>query len=356
MSNITTIRSTQLKEKYKDAHKLKFGHSFTDHMLTFKYAPDKGWHDMMIKPYENLSLDPACMTLHYGQAIFEGLKAYISPDGKPLLFRPEENFIRMNSSARRLKIPELDVSEVLEGLFELLKIEKDWIPTADGTSLYIRPTTIATDPFLGVKASDTYLFFIILSPVGTYYPEGFNPIKIHVEDEYVRAVKGGTGFTKAAGNYAASLLAGAQAKMKGFSQVLWLDGIHRRYCEEVGSMNIFFVLKDEIVTPSLSGSILPGITRKSILRLAADMGYKVTERLIGIDEVYKAYEDGELLEIFGTGTAAVVSPVGIMNWDGREIAINDNKTGEITRKLYDKLIGIQTGRIADKYGWSVSVE
>ncbi len=355
MSSIRVIKSTNLKAKFEDASKLPFGSIFTDHMLTMKYNLQDKWHDMIIEPYKSFELDPASMVLHYGQAIFEGMKSYIDSDGKIRLFRPDENFKRMNFSASRMKIPQIDVNLALEGLYKLLKIEKDWIPDAPGTSLYVRPTIIATDPFLGVRASETYLFFIILCPVGPYYAEGYNPISIYVEDKYVRAIRGGTGDVKAAGNYAASILAGYNAKMKGFTQVLWLDGIERKYCEEVGSMNIFFVFDNEIVTPALSGSILSGITRKSIIQLACDMGKNVVERPISIDEIYDRNAKGDLKEIFGTGTATVVSPVGEMSWHGDVIEINDKKTGEITLALYNKLTGIQTGSVKDKYGWSVVV-
>ncbi|MCK5129218.1 MAG: branched-chain amino acid aminotransferase, partial [Clostridiales bacterium] len=301
MSSIKVIKASELKPKYTDSSKLPFGRLFTDHMLTMKYTPEKKWHDLIIEPYADFSMDPASMVLHYGQAIFEGMKAYLDDKSQTRLFRPRENFKRMNVSAARMKIPMIDEEQVLEGLYKLLNIEKEWIPKGEGTSLYIRPTIIATDPYLGVRPSETYLFFIILSPVGPYYAEGFNPINIYVEDEYVRAVRGGTGTAKAAGNYAASLLASANAKLNGFSQVLWLDGIERKYCEEVGAMNIFFEFDNEIVTPELSGSILPGITRKSIIQLARDMGKNVVERPIAIDEVFERNEKGELKEVFGTG-------------------------------------------------------
>lgn len=356
MSSIKVIKSENLKAKFEDANKLPFGRIFTDHMLTMKYDPENKWHDMTIEPYHNFELSPASTVLHYGQAIFEGMKAFKDSDGNIRLFRPEENFKRMNSSADRMKIPQIDVELALEGLKKLVEIEKDWIPEAPGTSLYIRPTIIATDPYLGVRASDTYIFFIILSPVGPYYAAGFNPISIYVEDEYVRAVRGGTGFVKAAGNYAASLLAGSNAKLKGYAQVLWLDGIEHKYVEEVGAMNIFFVFNDEVVTPKLSGSILPGITRKSVMQLVGDMGHNMVERAISIDEIYERSQKGELLEIFGTGTAAVISPVGKMKWNDQEIDINGGKTGDVTMALYEKLTGIQTGEVKDKYGWSVLAE
>ncbi len=356
MNSIKLIKAESLKKKYEDASKIPFGRIFTDYMLTMDYSADKGWHDMTIQPYSPFSMDPASMVLHYGQAIFEGMKAYKDKNGDIRLFRPEENFKRLNASAERIKIPAFDEKYVLEGLEKLLLLEKDWIPQEQGTSLYVRPTIIATDPFLGVRPSDTYILFIILCPVGPYYAEGFNPISISVEDEYVRAVKGGTGEVKAAGNYAASLYAAANAKKKGYSQVLWLDGIEHKYIEEVGSMNIFFEFENEIVTPVLTGSILPGITRKSIVQLARDMGKKVVERPLSIDEVYERFDKGELVEVFGTGTAAVVSPVGEMEWEGKVIKINEGKTGETTLKLFNTLCGIQNGSIEDKYGWSKVVK
>ncbi len=355
MGTFEFIKTETLKPKYEDAGKLKFGKLFTDYMLTMDYTPAAGWHDKQIQPYADFRLDPAAMVLHYGQAMFEGLKAYKSPEGKTLLFRPKDNFKRMNSSARRLCMPEIDVDTAFEGLLELLRVEEAWIPAAPGTSLYIRPTMIATDPYLGVKASDNYRFFIILSPVGPYYAEGFNPIKIFVENEYVRAVKGGMGYTKAAANYAASILAGEEAKKHGYSQVLWLDGVHRKYVEEVGSMNICFQIGDELVTPALGGTILPGITRDSILTLARDAGLKVSERPITIEEIFDAHDKGILNDVFGTGTAAVVSPVGELNWDGRIITINDGKPGKLALDMYDKLTGIQYGRVADTHGWMVEV-
>lgn len=355
MSNITIKKASKLKEKYADASKLVFGEIYTDYMFTMRYLPEKGWHDAQVKPYEQICLDPASLVFHYGQEIFEGMKAYMSPDGQPLLFRPEENFKRMSSSAERLKMPKLDEQLALDGLCELLKLEKGWIPTVEGTSLYIRPTMIAVDPYLGLKPSSEYLFFIIMCPVGAYYASGFNPVKIYVEENYVRAVRGGTGNIKAGGNYAASMLASHLAKEKGYSQILWLDAIEHKYVEEVGSMNIFFRFKDEVVTPELSGSILPGITRKSIIQMLKNDGYAVSERHISIQEVFDRFKNGELLEVFGTGTAAVVSPVGILNWHDETIEINNNETGELTLKLFKHLTGIQTGSLEDKYNWSYKV-
>jgi branched-chain amino acid aminotransferase len=356
MGNFQFVKSNNLKKKYEDADKLKFGKIFTDYMLTMEYSTDKGWHNNKIRPYEDFRLDPAAMVLHYGQAMFEGMKAYRTQDGRTLLFRPRDNFVRMNSSARRLCMPEIDVDEVYEGLLELIRIEKDWIPDRLNTSLYIRPTMIATDPYLGVKASDSYLFFIILSPVGPYYPEGLAPVKIFVENEYVRAVKGGMGYTKAAANYAASILAGELAKKIGYSQVLWLDGVERKYVEEVGSMNICFQIGDEMITPALNGSILPGITRDSALTLGREMGLKVSERQISIEEIYAAAEKGTLNDVFGTGTAAVISPVGELNWNGKIISVNGGQAGKLALALYGKLTGIQYGKEKDTHGWVVEVK
>ena len=355
MNNITIKKAPALKEKYTDANKLVFGQIYTDYMFTMRYLPEKGWHDAQVKPYENISLDPASLVFHYGQEIFEGMKAFLSPKGEPLLFRPDENFKRMSSSAKRLQMPELDEELALEGLRELLKLEKDWIPTVEGTSLYVRPTMIAVDPYLGLKPSTEYLFFIIMSPVGAYYAAGFNPISIYVEDHYVRAVKGGTGNVKAGGNYAASILASTEAREKGFAQVLWLDAIERKYVEEVGAMNIFFRFNNEVVTPELSGSILPGITRKSIIQILKDDGHNVVERHLGIDEVFERAKKGELLEVFGTGTAAAVSPVGSLTWKDDTITVNNNETGELTLKMFKTLTGIQTGNIKDTHTWSFKV-
>lgn len=355
MSKISIKKVTPLKKKYADANKLVFGEMYTDYMFTMRYLPEKGWHDAQVKPYEPIPLDPAALVFHYGQEIFEGMKAYLSPEGKPLLFRPDENFKRMSTSAERLQMPKLDEKLALEGLSKLVELEKDWIPNLEGTSLYIRPTMIAVDPYLGLKPSTEYLFFIIMCPVGAYYAAGFNPISIYVEDHYVRAVRGGTGNIKAGGNYAASILASTEAKKKGFSQVLWLDAIERKYVEEVGAMNIFFRFKDEVVTPELSGSILPGITRKSIIQILKDKDYNVVERPISIDEVFERAEKGELLEVFGTGTAAVIAPVGSLNWHDRTIEVNNNKTGELTLKMFKELTGIQSGKKDDKYGWSFKI-
>lgn len=344
------ITITNSRKAKPDFTKLGFGRYFTDHMLVMDYADGK-WSDPEIVPFENLSMSPATNILHYAQGIFEGVKAYKDAEGKITSFRLEENFARMNRSAERLCMPTIDAKVVMDALKELLILEQDWIPTAPGTALYIRPTMIATDPMLGVHAAHTYKFFIILSPVGAYYANGLQPTKILVEDEYVRVAVGGTGEAKCMGNYAASLLASEMAIKKGYDQVLWLDAKEHKYAEEVGAMNMFFVIDGEIITPALVGSILPGITRKSAIELLRSEGYKVTERRISIDEIVNAYENGKLDEAFGTGTAAVISPVGIIGYKGRDMIINNQEMGKITAELYDKLTGIQYGRLEDKFGW-----
>ncbi len=330
---------------------LGFGTVFTDHMFVMDYSQEKGWHDARIEPYAEFSMAPSAMVLHYGQAIFEGLKAYKTPDKKIALFRARDNFERMNRSARGMCIPELDIDFVMSALKQLLILEEKWIPESVGTSLYIRPTIIATDPFLGVRASFTYKFFIILSSVGAYYAEGLNPVKIWVSRDHVRAVRGGVGEYKTAGNYAASLIASEKAGHEGYAQVLWLDAIERRYIEEVGAMNIFFLMGDEIVTPELSGSILAGITRFSVVALAKKWGMKITERKISIDEVFEAHEQGRLTEAFGSGTAAVISPVGEIRYGDRVIAIGDGKPGDMAMKFYNALTDIQYGKAPDTENW-----
>lgn len=348
--DLSIKKATQLKPK-PDENKLGFGTLFTDHMFNMDYSPDKGWHNARIEPYHIFDMDPATMVLHYGQAVFEGLKGYRTPKGGIQLFRPQENFHRMNASNRLLCIPEMDAHFALECLKELLRIEKDWVPGASGTSLYIRPTIVATDVYLGVRASKTYRFFIILSPVGAYYPEGFNPVKIWVTKRHVRAVRGGIGEAKTPGNYAASLYASERAVQEGFTQVLWLDGVEQRYVEEVGSMNIFFVIDEELVTPVLNGSILPGVTRDSVIALSRLWDIPCTERRIAIDEVIDAQKSGKKVEIFGTGTAAVISPVGVIKYNDEVVTINDNQVGPLTQKFYDALTDIQYGRAEDPLGW-----
>lgn len=346
-----TIKKCDHPKPKPDQSKLGFGTIFTDYMFNMDYNPDQGWHDPRIEPYAPISMDPACMVLHYGQGVFEGLKAYRTTDERIQLFRPQENLKRINYSARKLCMPELDESFVLEALKTLVRTEKEWVPGAEGTSLYIRPTMIATDPFLGVRASHTYRFFIVLSPVGAYYPEGFNPVKIMVTRDHVRAVRGGVGDTKTMGNYAASLLAGEEAHRAGYTQVLWLDGVEQKYVEEVGSMNIFFVIDNELITPMLSGSILPGITRNSVLQLAKRWGMKVSERKISIDEVVAAHAGGTLNEIFGSGTAAVISPVGELKYEDAVLPIGQGKVGPVAQKFFDAIMDMQYGRAEDVMGW-----
>lgn len=356
MSYQISIQKTQNPKNKPDQNNLGFGQYFTDHMFIMDYTEGKGWHDPRIVPYAPLEMDPATMVLHYGQAIFEGLKAYKTKDGRVLLFRPEKNMERVNISNDRLCIPSIDVDFAVEACKTLINVEKDWIPEAEGTSLYIRPFIISTDPFLGVRPSLTYKFIIILSPVGAYYKEGINPVKIYVESNYVRAVKGGVGYSKTPGNYAASLKAQLEAKDKGYTQVLWLDGVEKKYVEEVGTMNVFFNINDEIITPSLEGSILAGITRSSTIELLKSLGMKVTERKISIQEVYDAHAAGTLKEAFGTGTAAVISPIGELNWDEKIIKINDGKIGEVSSKIYETITGIQSGKLEDTFGWTVEVK
>ncbi|MEH7473539.1 branched-chain amino acid aminotransferase, partial [Priestia megaterium] len=327
-----------------------------DHMFIMDYTEGQGWHDARIVPYQPITLDPASMIFHYGQSVFEGLKAYVTKKEQVLLFRPDENFKRLNKSNDRLCIPHVDENLALEALKQLIKIDREWIPTAEGTSLYIRPFVIATEPYLGVAPSDRYQFIIILSPVGSYYKEGIAPVKIAVESEFVRAVAGGTGTAKTGGNYASSLKAQQLSDSKGYSQVLWLDGVERKYIEEVGSMNIFFKIDGEVVTPSVNGSILEGITRKSIIELLKHWDMPVTERRISMEEIKQAYSEGKLEEAFGTGTAAVISPIGELFWNNEKMVINDGNTGEVSQKLYDTLTGIQNGTVEDPFGWAVEVE
>jgi len=349
-------KAKTLKEKPKDSE-LVFGTQFTDHMFVMDHTQEKGWHDPRIIPYGPLPMDPATMVFHYGQAIFEGLKAYRDDSGRVVTFRPGDNFARLNRSAERMCIPQIDEEFALQAMMELLRIEKDWVPRQKDTSLYIRPFIIATDPFLGVRPSYTYKFMIILSPVGAYYPEGFNPISIMVTDKYVRACPGGVGNIKAEGNYGASLYASKLAKEQGYTQVLWLDAQENRYVEEVGTMNIFFKIDGKIITPSLSsGSILPGITRDSVIKLAKEMAYPVEERRISMDEVDAAFAKGKLEEVFGSGTAAVVSPVGLLRYKGHDIVVNDQKTGPFVQKLYDTLTGIQFGKLPDTHNWVMPIE
>jgi branched-chain amino acid aminotransferase len=344
----------QLKKK-PDQTALGFGQYFTDHMFVMHWNREQGWHDAEIQPYKNFSIDPAAMVFHYGQAIFEGLKAYRGNNGDILLFRPESNFERMNKSAIRMCMPRIPVDRMLQAIKAQVYLDRDWIPTAEGATLYLRPTMIASEPALGLRPSNEYLFFILASPVGAYYPEGFNPVKIYVEDTYVRAVPGGVGEAKTAGNYAASVKALTEAQHKGFSQVLWLDALEHKYIEEVGTSNAFFVINDELITPPLGGTILPGITRDSVLQLARDWNMKINERMISIDEIIEASGDGSLQEIFSTGTAAVISPLGELAYKGKTIIVNKGKTGPVAQRLYNELQAIQFGEVADTHNWMVRI-
>ncbi|WP_096550236.1 branched-chain amino acid aminotransferase [Ureibacillus thermosphaericus] len=354
MTEITVELTDKPKEK-PAPDELGFGHYFTDHMFIMDYTEGKGWHDPRIVPYQKICLEPSSMVFHYGQTVFEGLKAYRTLDGEVQLFRPDANFRRLNHSNERLVIPPVDEDLALEALKKLVDIDRDWVPDAPGTSLYIRPFIIATEPFLGVHPAKNYLFMIILSPSGSYYKEGINPLKIMVEERYVRAVVGGTGEVKTGGNYASSLIGQINAEKEGYSQTLWLDGVEKRYIEEVGSMNIFFKIDGKVITPALTGSILPGITRDSMIKVLQSKNIPVEERRISIDEVVEAAHNGTLEEVFGTGTAAVISPVGELKYLDHRIIINDGKIGEVSQMLYDKLTGIQYGRIEDPFGWTVRV-
>lgn len=333
-----------------------FGDKFANRMFSQRYSPDKGWHDAKIGPYENLSLPPATAVFHYAQEIFEGTKAYRRADGNINLFRPWENMKRFNNSARRMSMAQVDEEEHLSAIIQLVELEQAWVPSAAGASLYIRPTMIGIDPALGVHASSTYLHFVIVGPVGAYFKEGFNPVPVYISDTYRRAVRGGVGDAKTGGNYAASLYVGEQARKQGYSQVLWLDAIEGRFVEEVGAMNICFVYEGKkIVTPPLTGSILPGITRKSVLELGRDLGYEVGEERVDVHEMLADLESGKITEVFGCGTAAVIAPVGKFGFLEKEYIINNNKPGPVANQMYDELTGIQYGRIPDRFGWTLTI-
>ena len=356
MQEITIERTQHPKQKPTDQTRLGFGNYYTDHMFLMNYDEGKGWHDPRIVPYGPIELYPAAMCMQYGQEVIAGLKAYRTDDGRIHRFLPDRNMARLNSSNERLCIPAIDEAFAVEAIKKLVSVDQDWIPTAEGTSLYIRPFIFATEAQVGVHPAQELLFAIILSPVGAYYPEGLNPVKIYVEDKYVRAVRGGMGYTKTGGNYAASLKAQDEAEKVGYTQVLWLDGVERKYIEEVGTMNVFFVIDDEIVTPELQGSILPGVTRMSCIELLKKQGYKVSERRLSIEEVAEAADAGKLKEAFGSGTAAVISPIGELKWDEKVMTINNGEIGTISQHLYDTLTGIQWGKLPDPYGWTVEVK
>ena len=350
------ITLAETRKPLPDPDTLVFGKTFTDHMFLMNYDAGQGWHDPRIVPYGPLSLEPSCMVFHYAQELFEGMKAYRTPEGKVQLFRPMENALRFNSSCERMCVPAIDPDFFVDAVKALVKVDQAWVPNKKGASLYIRPFVFATDPSLGVHASHSYLFVIILCPVGSYYAESINPVKIYVEDADVRAVRGGTGYTKCGGNYAASLRAGERAEEKGYSQVLWLDGVERKYIEEVGAMNVLFKIDGKVVTPALTGSVLPGITRKSCLELLRDWGVSVEERLISAQELFDAAESGKLEEAWGSGTAAVVSPIGELAMGDKVVTVNGGQIGRLTQRLYDTLTGIQWGTEPDPYGWTVPVE
>ena len=347
-------RTHNPKAKIEDA-KLGFGKHFTDHMFSMEYEVGRGWHDPAIVPYAPFSLEPAAMVFHYGQAVFEGLKAYHGGDRRILLFRPNMNVARFNRSAQRLCIPVIDEAVQLQALRELVAFDADWMPKSPGTSMYIRPLVVATQPNLGVKPSETYRYMIVMSPVGSYYANGMSPVKIYIEDDYVRSVRGAVGFTKASANYAISMKGQVKAQEMGYDQVLWLDGVERRYIEEVGTSNAFFVINGQLVTPELNGSILPGITRDSVIHIAQSWGMTVVERRIPAEEIFEAHREGRLEEAFATGTAAVVSPVGEFSWNGQSIRINDGQIGTVSQRLYDTLTSIQTGHAPDPFGWVTEV-
>ena len=351
---IRITKAPTLKKKPKNSE-LGFGIIFTDHMFVANFQEEKGWYDPRVEPYAPIPLDPAAAVLHYAQAVFDGLKAFRGVDGKLRLFRPQKHVERLNNSARRMCIPPLDPELALQSIVTVVRTDGEWVPRMLGTSLYIRPTIIASEAFLGVRPARSYVYFVILSPVGAYYPEGMAPVKIRVEEHFVRAVEGGLGGAKTGANYAASLMAGEEAKHQGFTQVLWLDGVHRRYIDEVGTMNIMVKIGDEVITPPLTGTVLPGVTRDSVLTLLRDWGLRASERQVGIDEVMAAHRAGTLTEVWGTGTAAVISPVGELAYKGEKMVINGGKIGPLTQRLYDAIVGIQYGQAPDPHGWTVEV-
>jgi branched-chain amino acid aminotransferase len=352
--DIKIIKNSTPKAK-PDQNSLGFGNYFTDHMFIMDYTKGIGWHDPRVVPYGPLELDPSAMVFHYAQETFEGLKAYKAIDGSIQLFRVRDNLKRLNISNDRVCIPQIDEKMMFEAIKTLIEVDRDWIPSAPGTSLYVRPFVIATDPYLGVRPASTYKFMVILSPVGAYYKEGLNPTKIYVEDKYVRAVPGGIGFAKTGGNYAASLKAQVEANEKGYSQVLWLDGKERKYIEEVGTSNAFFKIEGKVYTAPLEGSILSGITRDSAIKLMKDWGYEVIEQRMTIQELKDLYEEGKLEEAFATGTAAVISPIGTLGWNGEDMVINESRIGELSQKLYDAITSIQYGKDEDKFDWITKI-
>lgn len=350
------IKNSNPKPKPEDVFHIDFGTYFSDHMFVMDYNPEKGWHDGRIVPYEDLKLSPAAFVLHYGQESFEGLKSYRTDDGRVALFRPDMNARRLNRSNDRVCIPQIPEDLIVEAIKAFVEVDQDWIPTEPDTSFYIRPFIIATEPFIAVRPSREYQFIIIGCPVGPYYPEGLAPTKIYVEDHYVRATPGGTGYAKVGGNYAAGLKAQEVAHEKGYSQILWLDGVERKYVEEIGTSNAFFVIDGELLTAIPTGSILEGITRDSVIQVAKSWGMKVTERRITMEEIYRAHQEGRLQECFASGTAAVISPVGELGWQDKKMVINNGEIGEISQKVYDTITGIQSGKLPDSFGWVTFLE
>ncbi len=355
---INKVPDNELKTKPTNEAELGFGKIFSDHMFQMMWTPEKNWHDAQIKKYESFLISPAAIVLHYSIEIFEGLKAYRTEKGNLQLFRPDMNVKRMNVSSARMVMPQLDVESSVESIKQLVKLDGDWVPKTFGTSLYIRPTMIGVDEFIGVHPAEKVMYYVITGPVGAYYASGFAPVDILVEDKYIRAALGGTGFAKTGGNYSSSLKSALEAEAKGFTQVLWLDAKERKYVEEVGTMNMMFVFDDEVVTSPLTGSILPGITRDSVIHLCKDKGVKISERMITIDEVIENAKSGKMIEAFGTGTAAVITPVGSLNYKGVDYPIGGDKTkvGKLTQELYDYLTGIQYGKLEDKFGWIVKID
>ncbi|MGO4987630.1 branched-chain amino acid aminotransferase [Gallicola sp. Sow4_E12] len=349
------ITKTEAPKEQVDPTKLSFGTEFTDHMFVMDYNPEEGWHNAQILPYGPIELSPAAMVFHYAQETFEGLKAYRLADGSIQFFRPYENARRLNRSNERMCIPAIDEEVFMEALRALVEVDKDWVPDAEGTSLYIRPFVFATDPYVGVRVSNSYKFMIILSPVGAYYATGLQPTHMYVEDQYARTVRGGTGEAKCGGNYASSLAAQEKAGKLGYQQILWLDSLEHKYIEEVGTSNAFFKIDGKFITPSLSGTILPGITRKSVLELLRHWGETVEERQITIDEIVEAYKNGLVEEVFATGTAAVISPIGSLTYEGEDMVFNNGEIGSYSQKIYDTLFGIQTGKIEDPFEWTVKL-
>lgn len=345
------------KTKEAPTQEFGFGTNFANRMFTQKYTRGVGWYDAQIRPYENFSLPPSTAVFHYAQEIFEGLKAYRRPDGNINLFRPWENMRRFNQSATRMAMPTVDEEDHLTAIAQLVELEESWVPNVEGATLYIRPAMIATDAALGVYSSNNYLHFVIVGPVGAYFKTGFSPVSVYISDKYRRAVRGGVGDAKTGGNYAASLFVGQDAKDKGYSQVLWLDAVEGRYIEEVGAMNICFVYEGKkIVTPPLTGSILPGITRKSTIELGRDLGYEVSEEMLDVNDMLADIESGKITEVFGCGTAAVIAPVGKFGFQDKEYLINDYEPGPVSKHLFDELTGIQFGRIPDRFGWTYTIE